>query len=66
VQEWIAAVGKSPTGDTDRQTFVGELVEHVEHMRRAAAVSMRLICACATGERSTKACIIRGMITSSV
>ena len=29
-------------------------------MRRAAAASMRLICACATGERSTKACVIRG------
>src|SRR5262245_11123747 len=35
-------------------------------MRRAAAASMRLICACATGERSTKACVIRGRITSSV
>jgi hypothetical protein len=34
--------------------------------RRAAAVSMGLICACATGERSTKACVICGMITSSV
>ena len=31
-------------------------------MRRAAAASMRLICACATGERSTKACAIRGRI----
>ena len=28
-------------------------------MRRAAVASMRLICACATGERSTKACVIR-------
>ena len=35
-------------------------------MRRAAAASMRLICACATGERSTKACVIRGSTTSSV
>jgi hypothetical protein len=35
-------------------------------MRRAAAASIRLICACATGERSTKACVIRGRITSSV
>jgi hypothetical protein len=34
-------------------------------MRRAAAASIRLICACATGERSTKACVIRGRITSS-
>src|SRR6516225_9533070 len=35
-------------------------------MRRAAAASMRLMCACATGERSTKACVIRGRIKSSV
>ena len=35
-------------------------------MRRAAAASMRLICACAMGERSTKACVIRGRMMSSV
>jgi len=41
---------------------------HKQHagQRRAAVASTRLICACATGERSTKACVIRGRITSSV
>jgi hypothetical protein len=32
----------------------------------AAAASMRLMCACAAGERSTNACVICGKLTSSV
>ena len=35
-------------------------------MRRAAAASTRLMRACAMGERSTKACVIRGSVMSSV
>jgi len=35
-------------------------------MRRAAAASTRLMRACAIGERSTKACVIRGSAMSSV
>ena len=63
---------------TDQRHHAGHVAEavrpnvlaggHKQHpgMRRAAVASMRLIRACATGARRTKACVIRGRVMSSV
>jgi hypothetical protein len=58
------AQGTSPSPSARTSSPVA--TNNTPGMRLAAVASTRLICACATGERSTKACVIRGRITSSV